>query len=63
MQVVGSLLETKLPKTVRETMALVRDLGETYLWVDCLCVIQDDPTDLATQIPQVSIIFWQYLLF
>jgi hypothetical protein len=62
MQVVGSLLETNLPKTIRETMALVRDLSETYLWVDCLCVIQDDPTDLAIQIPQVGLIFRQLSL-
>jgi len=58
MQVVGSLLEIYLPKTIREAMALVHDLGETYLWVDCLCVIQDDPTDLAIQIPQVGLHFF-----
>jgi hypothetical protein len=57
MQVEGSLLEPNLPKTIREAMALVRDLGETYLWVDCLCVLQDDATDLAIQIPQASLLF------
>jgi hypothetical protein len=32
---------TVLPDTVRDAMHLVRALGERYLWVDCLSVIQD----------------------
>jgi len=41
----GALYETcnniVLPDTVRDAIHLVRALGERYLWVDCLCVVQD----------------------
>lgn len=35
-------LETiNLPQTIKDSMKFTRDLGERYLWVDRLCVIQD----------------------
>ena len=33
---------TRLPTAVKDAMPLVRGLGENYLWVDCLCIVQDD---------------------
>jgi len=57
MEVEGALARLDLPKTIREAMALARDLGETHLWVDALCVVQDDPSDLAIQIPQMDVIY------
>ncbi|KAK0622788.1 heterokaryon incompatibility protein-domain-containing protein [Immersiella caudata] len=35
-----------LPNTIRDAIDLVYDLGIQYLWVDSLCLVQDDPTDL-----------------
>ncbi|KAI4919384.1 hypothetical protein J4E90_001518 [Alternaria incomplexa] len=32
----------KLPTPVKDAIALVREIGEIYLWVDCLCIVQDD---------------------
>ncbi len=34
-----------LPLTYRETIAFVRKLGIQYLWIDSLCIIQDDRDD------------------
>lgn len=37
--------ETDLPKTFRDAVAVVRHLGIRYLWIDSLCIIQDDNDD------------------
>lgn len=34
--------QVSLPKTVSHAMHLTRILGERYLWVDSLCIVQDD---------------------
>jgi ankyrin repeat protein len=33
---------TQLPTAVKDAIPLVRKLGENHLWVDCLCIVQDD---------------------
>ncbi|KAI4658740.1 uncharacterized protein J4E79_006499 [Alternaria viburni] len=35
-------VSVQLPTAVKDAIALVRKLGGTYLWVDCLCIVQDD---------------------
>lgn len=37
----------RLPTVVRETMDLLKAIGERYLWVDCLCVCQGDASKNA----------------
>ena len=37
----GALQITSLPHTIRDAISWTSALGERYLWVDCLCVVQD----------------------
>ena len=37
----------RIPKTISSAITLVKDLGERYLWVDSLCLVQDDKLELA----------------
>lgn len=39
-----------LPKTIQDALEVTRKLGFQYLWVDALCIIQDDPKDQAIEI-------------
>lgn len=32
----------RLPQTLKDVFALIRQLGYHYLWIDALCIIQDD---------------------
>lgn len=36
---------TGLPETYRHALAIVNSLGYKYLWIDSLCIIQDDEKD------------------
>jgi len=46
-----------IPKTILDTIQFVRQLGEKYLWVDALCIIQDNPTDLHDQIQNMNTVY------
>jgi len=35
----------ELPQTLRDAIFLTRCLGIGYLWVDCLCIVQDENAD------------------
>ncbi|KAH7029839.1 heterokaryon incompatibility protein-domain-containing protein [Microdochium trichocladiopsis] len=34
----------RLPRTIQETILLVARLGERYVWIDALCIVQDSTT-------------------
>lgn len=51
-----------LPKTIKDAIDLVRKLGELYLWVDSLCIIQNDEEDKANQITAMDIVYGSAIL-
>ncbi|KAF4604255.1 hypothetical protein EYR40_001436 [Pleurotus pulmonarius] len=53
----GGLDESILPATIVDAIELCRRLGERYLWVDALCIIQDSAEDKAIQIGVMELIY------
>lgn len=52
----------KLPKTFRETVLFTRSLGIRYLWIDSLCIIQDDPEDWSREARKMGALYRRALL-
>lgn len=50
LQIKGALSKLRLPATISEAMYACRRLGHRYLWVDALCIVQDDNDELTDQI-------------
>lgn len=46
-----------LPRTIRDVIALVKVLGETFLWVDRLCIVQDDRVTKQLHLEQMASIY------
>lgn len=61
LQCDGALRETEtflaIPRTIRDVMEFVRLLGESFLWVDCLCIVQDDEDTKHDQINSMASIY------
>lgn len=49
--------ERLLPRTIRDTMRLVKLLDIQYLWVDCLCIVQDDTELKHVQIQEMGAVY------
>ena len=48
---------TMLSQTSQDAMAITRSLGLRYLWIDSLCIIQDDVNDWRTESARMGEIF------
>ena len=55
----GSLVafHSELPRTILDAIHLTRLLGERYIWIDSLCLLEDDPQDLANGIQSMDVIY------
>lgn len=46
-----------LPRTIREAIDVCRGMAVRYLWVDALCIIQEDGEDFANEVANMGSIF------
>ena len=53
----GSFDCHNIPRLIWDAMILCNDLGERYLWVDRLCIIQDDLQAMRSQIMAMDAIY------
>lgn len=58
----GGIETTQLSRTIRDAVSVVRMLGERYLWVDSMCIIQDSEDDLGSHLPLVGYIYAKALV-
>lgn len=47
----------ELPQTFQDAILLARELQVRYLWIDSLCIIQDDENDWETEAPMMSQVY------
>lgn len=50
-------LGAELPLGIRHAMQLVREIEERYLWVDSICIVQDDRTHSTEQLRLMGAIY------
>lgn len=55
----GELSEHRslFPRTIQHAMDLAGILGYRYLWIDSLCIVQDNETDKAKQLKAMDVIY------
>lgn len=53
---------TIIPQTIADAIYLVKQLGISYLWVDSICIIQDDDLDKCRQLPIMDEVYQQAYL-
>jgi Heterokaryon incompatibility protein (HET) len=46
-----------LAQTFRDAITVTRELGQRYLWIDSLCIIQDDHRDWETESKKMEAVF------
>ena len=46
-----------LPRTLQDAILVTVALGLRYLWIDCICIVQDDEDDLARELASIPLIY------
>lgn len=59
LQLVGGLSRSDvvLPKTIKDAIIFVEQSGERFLWVDSICIVQDDVSHMEKTIPLMGVIY------
>ena len=46
-----------LPQTIKDAIIVTAELGLEYLWIDALCIIQDDDADKGVELARMGDIY------
>jgi len=46
-----------VPKTFLDSMEVTRQLGLDFLWIDALCIVQDDAADIQSHLARMDVIY------
>ncbi|CAH0058120.1 unnamed protein product, partial [Clonostachys solani] len=57
LRLISEIELNSLPQSIQDAIIITRKLGFRYLWVDALCIIQDDGEDKAHEISKMSTIY------
>jgi hypothetical protein len=52
-----SINVSELPKTLQDAIRVAQSLGFQYIWIDSLCIVQDDVDDWATESSNMAHIY------
>ncbi|KAF2755862.1 HET-domain-containing protein [Pseudovirgaria hyperparasitica] len=58
-QHMSSIVTENLPETFRDAVLATQTLGYEYIWIDSLCIIQDDTQDWERECPRMASIYGQ----
>ncbi|KAK4459174.1 heterokaryon incompatibility protein-domain-containing protein [Cladorrhinum samala] len=47
----------RFPPTFYDAIRVARALGLRYLWIDCLCIVQDSPADWARESSRMALLY------
>ncbi|GAW16743.1 hypothetical protein ANO14919_061800 [Xylariales sp. No.14919] len=47
----------EFPQTIKDAITVTRALKVKYIWIDALCIVQDDPADKAVEITRMTDIY------
>lgn len=56
-QHLAGLYFVQLPKTLQDAIMVARYLGFRYIWIDCICIVQDDEQDWAREAARMADIY------
>ena len=58
----ASAWDSDMPKTLQDAVILCRRLEVEYLWIDALCIIQDNPNDWAREASKMCDVYSNAIL-
>jgi hypothetical protein len=46
-----------LPRVIRDALIFTKAIGERYIWIDRICIVQDDDAEKSRIIPKMNVVY------